>query len=404
MPSNYKILVNGQLTDTDDVFELRENYPLLVDNFPGGPLYAWGSNDRGALGLNLPSIITGPPPLNIPTTNVISSPTQIGTSTDWKYVTAGDDFSIAIKTNGTLWGWGSNNNGQQGNNDTVDRSSPIQIGADVNWKLGSAAGTTCLVIKTDGTLWGWGLNTFGQLGQNDTISRSSPVQIGTDTNWKRVSIADDTTMVIALKTNGTIWGWGYNVFGTLGQNDTISRSSPVQIGTDNDWSFIEVGDISATYAIKTNGTLWSWGSGNFGQLGHNDIISRSSPVQIGADTNWKYIFSNGSRVFVIKTNGTLWSWGNNGDGELGHNDIISKSSPVQVGTSTDWYKGDAKSFPSAAIKTNGTLWMWGESNISRQNLQSTDPIIDRSSPVQIGSNTNWKEIVFGDAHAHALTY
>ncbi len=395
MPSNYKILVNGQLTDADDVFELRENYPLLVDNFPGGPLYAWGKNSRGQLGHN--DIIDR------------SSPVQVGTDSDWKKIEVALSsepviggailtHTCALKTNNTLWCWGYNVNGRLGLNDSISRSSPVQVGTDVDWADITTSART-MATKTDGTLWSWGSNANGQLGHNDIIDRSSPVQIGTDTNWGKVGRIFLQSSGI-IKTNGTLWSWGRNNSGQLGHNDIIDRSSPVQVGTDSDWKKI-YGSSVHIVAIKTDGTLWSWGSNTNGQLGHNDTISRSSPVQVGTDTDWKNISVGNTHVFAIKTNGTLWSWGPNSSGQLGQNDTISRSSPVQVGTDTNWKDISAGISHTLAIKTNGTLWSWG-SNSGGELGQSI--VISRSSPVQVGTNTDWKSISTGQLHSSALTY
>ena len=154
-----------------------------------------------------------------------------------------------------------------------------------------------MAIKTTGTLWAWGNNGVANLGLGDTVNRSSPVQIGTDTNWSKVSAGGSHSL--AIKTTGTLWAWGTNSLQQLGLIDNqtgTARSSPVQIGTDTDWSSISAG-YNHSSAIKTNGTLWVWGDNRRGQLGIPFRTNTSSPVQIGSNTNW-------SKVSAIYTTNT----------------------------------------------------------------------------------------------------
>jgi alpha-tubulin suppressor-like RCC1 family protein len=158
----------------------------------------------------------------------------------------------------------------------------------------------------------------------------------------------------AVKTDGTLWTWGLNGSGSLGQNNTTRRSSPTQVGALTNWSSASMGD-SCCIAIKTDGTLWSWGNAYTGRLGQNDIVSKSSPVQVGALTTWASASAgkkNGTHVTAIKTDGTLWSWGNNNNGQLGQNDLVNRSSPVQVGGLTTWAQSSAGLYFSAVTVAN----------------------------------------------------
>jgi alpha-tubulin suppressor-like RCC1 family protein len=212
----------------------------------------------------------------------------------------------------------------------------VQVGALTDWSKVSMGVQSCIAIKTDGTLWTWGNNSFGQLGQNNTTVRSSPVQVGALTNWSGVSEAPGgNNFSAAIKTDGTLWTWGAGLFGALGQGNQADLSSPVQVGALTDWSKVSAG-ANICAAIKTDGTLWTWGFGNAGRLGLDDTVSRSSPVQVGALTNWSSVATYAS-CMAIKTDGTLWSWGfNSSYGNLGQNNATNLSSPVQVGGSTNW--------------------------------------------------------------------
>jgi len=228
-----------------------------------------------------------------------------------------------------LWTWGIGTSGQLGNNNTANRSTPVTTFAGgTNWKQISNGGTHTAAIKTDGTLWTWGASASAQLGVNDGNTRSTPVTtfVGGN-NWKQVSSGNAHTA--AIKTDGTLWIWGLGLNVQLGVNDTTDRSTPVTtfIGGNN-WKQVSCGG-SHTAAIKTDGTLWTWGLGTSGQLGIIPTATRSTPVTtfIGG-TNWKQVSCGGSHTAAIKTDGTLWTWGANGAGQLGTNDINDRSIPV----------------------------------------------------------------------------
>jgi alpha-tubulin suppressor-like RCC1 family protein len=173
-----------------------------------------------------------------------SSPVQVGSATNWLKVVAGKWHSYAIKTDGTIWSWGQNYKGATGLNEggTNATSTPTKIGTLTNWLNVSAGEYTAYAIKTDGTLWAWGLGTSGQLGLSGTTNRSSPTQVGALTNW--LSVAGGAYWAAAVKTNGTLWTWGYNPYGNLGLGNTTDRSSPVQVGALTSWTTIGAGSYN----------------------------------------------------------------------------------------------------------------------------------------------------------------
>ena len=163
-----------------------------------------------------------------------------------------------------------------------------------------------VAIHPDGTLWAWGEDVFGQLGDGTTnTERLAPVQVGTDKNW--ALIAADERHSFAIKTDGTLWAWGSNGNFQLGDGTATDRSTPVQIGTDTHWAAVAAGD-SHSLAIKTDGTLWAWGNNQFGQLGFPPTVVQTAPVQIGTDRNWTSVAAGGAHSMAIKTDGTLWAW------------------------------------------------------------------------------------------------
>lgn len=339
-------------------------------------LYSWGANASGQLGQN--------------NTTSLSSPVQVGAQNDWQLTMSGADsnpFSAVVKINGTLWSWGNNGQGQLGSSNNTSRSSPVQVGALTNWYEIAGGNAFCLAVKTDGTLWSWGTNGSGQLGLGDAVgyNRNSPVQIGALTEWAEVAAQPSASF--AIKTNGTMWAWGSNSDGVLGLNSTTYHSSPVQIGALTNWSQISAGDRFCA-AVKTDGTLWTWGR-KVAALGLNGGVYRSSPTQVGALTNWFKVSAGYTHCVAVKTDGTLWTWGSAQSGQLGQNNAISLSSPVQIGALTDWANVTAGYMSCFAIKTTGTLWSWGRNNEGQLGQNDT---ANRSSPVQVGAISTWSRL------------
>jgi alpha-tubulin suppressor-like RCC1 family protein len=395
LKSNYR--KDDPVFGTIDLDEQYVTDSWLVDKYVGGTLFTWSQNNFGQIG-------------NGSSGNYYSSPVQVGNLTNWKQIACGTQAVMGIKNDGTMWGWGFGINGglMIGTNVTIT-NSPVQVGALTTWKQVSVFYHS-LAIKNDGTLWAAGNNQYGTLGNGNITNYSSPIQVGSLPNWKQSSASFYTSA--AVKLDGTLWMWGSNFQGQLGQGySSISNyySSPIQVGSLTNWKQVS---ISAFYsfAIKTDGTLWAWGANGYGQLGIGNRTYYSSPVQVGTLTNWKYVSSSkDAAVFAIKTDGTLWAWGTNINGELGIGVATSLyyASPVQVGSLTNWkyVEGGGGSTPTTtqvlAVKTDGTLWSWG------YNFNGDLGIGNRtyySSPVQVGSLTNWKSVACGNGTSTAITF
>jgi len=351
----------------------------------GYGMYTMGYGSLGRLGLN--------------NQNYQSSPTQVGSTYDftglWQ-VTYGGNQGIFQKNTNDLFAAGYNSNGSLGQNDRTGRSSPIQIPG--TWVQATVGENVMMGSKSDNTFWVWGQNNYGQLGHNNRASLSSPTQLpAPHGTW---STSDGKTCIGNLTSYGIdssnqLYSWGRNFWGNLGHDEGNpspgypgSRSSPTQIGGNNNWNQMLHCDVHSTSATKTDGTLWAWGYNGNGQLGKNNVVGTSSPTQVGTDTTWSRAFMLNAMQIATKTDGTLWAWGNNTYGSLGQNDRTDRSSPTQIpGT---WTHGSLEGNWNAGAfckKTDGTLWCWGE-NLSGQLGLNTQ--INYSSPVQVPSySTNW---------------
>lgn len=276
-------------------------------------------------------------------------------------------------------------------------SSPVQV-STYGWKSISVHYTSVFGIKTDGTLWGWGENaSTGVLGVGDRIDRSSPTQVVGGGNWKQVN--NDSSTSIGIKSDGTLWGWGYND-GRIPANiaSTNYPSSPVQIGSNNNWKSLPTQRMATYHALKEDGTLWGWGFTTYGRL-FNQVTSVSSPIQLGANTNWKLISAAYETFAGIQNDGTLWTWGYTNGGAIGNytaGGVQGVSSPVQtVAGGTNWKYVTGATFTNTffAIKNDGTLWGWGVNSINKE-LGRGDITGNVSSPTQIAPNStsNWVKV------------
>ncbi len=338
-------------------------------------------------------------------------------------------YSLGIKANGTLWATGNNANGNLGQGNTTNLSTWTQIGSD-QWidvtATSGSAGTgaprmTSLGIKSDGTLWGWGYNGYYQLGDGTTTQRTSPVQIGSATNWVKVLTVSQNSsggaggFTIGITSDGKLWGWGNNVTGSTGQGTTSgSTTTPTQIGTDTNWTDIAVGTSPAyvggsqslySLAVKSTGTLWGFGNNDSYQLGTGTTTSYDVPTQIGAATSWAKVFGTPTGTsFGIRTNGTLYSWGETTASGMTAQGSTSGNvtTPTQVGSATTWSEvSGAQIFPISggyclAVMTDSTLWAWGTNASNSFGLGSATPAT-QSTPLQVGLFPLWKTASAGSS-------
>ncbi len=310
-----------------------------------GTLWGWGAASYG----------------NLTTSNTTEpNPIQLGTANDWNAVYNGVANTFAIKNNGTLWGCGSNQHGCLGvNSSTQNFTSFQQITTATNWVKVAPSYFHTIALKADGTIWGWGLNNNYQTGNTPaSLNQPIPLQIGTDTDWVEIATGTNDTS-FAIKSNGTIWGWGSNPTSIIvSGSGTTTVSIPTQVGTDTDWVKMSVGG-GHILAQKQNGTLWSWGGGNALGVGGTPSVT-NIPQQVTTDT-WKSFSTGTGTSFGVKSDGTLWAWGANTNGQLGLGHTNHPVTlPQQIGTDTNWDTVQARNFyTTMATKTDGSVWYWG---------------------------------------------
>ncbi len=313
-------------------------------------IYGFGSAQTGQLGLQ--------------SVNNVLSPAMFDSNGYWKDIFASSLRSFLLKNDGTLWATGNNIYGCLGISSSINSTNIItQIGSATNWMKIVGSPTHTVGLKEDGTLWGWGQNNDYELGQgqgNNNLSQLTPIQIGTDNQWVDVTVTAAGTL--ALKNDGTIWGCGQvGVLVNIGQNVYTTLTQ----GQSNNWAKISANG-AFLLAQKMDGTLWGWGQNSFGQLGMGNFDgSFAFPFQISTDT-WKDFATGLMRSYGIKSDGTLWAWGRNEEGQLGDGTFENRNVPTQIGTDNNWDRIYAQgNTTTVGVKTDGTVWVWGSNDFGQ---------------------------------------
>ena len=312
-----------------------------------GTLWSWGWNGAGQLGHQI-----GAPDRN--------EPTQVGTDT-WVQVAAAGANALAIRSDGTLWGWGQNYYGELGLGHAVHRGTPQQVGTASDWVQVAVGGGYSssirdgftLGIRADGSLWGFGLNSSGQLGLGDFSWPLIPVRVGHANDW--VQVAAGFSHALGIRADGSLWAWGTNGEGQLGLGDHSRREAPTRVGTANDWVQVAAG-WDATRAIRADGSLWAWGRNYYGELGIGVTGGRSTPTRVGSDNDWAYVALGVSTdALAVRTDGSLWGFGQNYFGALGVGDRLLRLTPTRVTTRSDWSLVAVGSVFSVGVAGQGSL-------------------------------------------------
>lgn len=363
----------GTSSGWDKVYAKYDNsFAIMKD----GSLWAWGMNGGGSLGDG--------------TEGIKKTPVRIGTSTDWQSVEPSFGSTGAIKKDGSLWMWGENYNGHLGNGTKNKNIFPLKIGTNEKWKSVSIGSSFVVAIKADNTLCGWGGNYYNQLGYTASADVLSPIQIGSENNWMNVSCGG--SHIIAIRTDGSLWAWGNNLGGQIG-NGELNRyqADPTRVGSENNWAkCYAIEDWSI--AIKTDGTLWSWGSG----YGHynSEGVYKNVPTQFGVDADWLSVYPSEEQSLAFKTDGSLWTWGSNTLGQLGLGLYVQTFKPFLISCpeslkSSCWQTVSIAEYTSIGLRTDSTLWIWGFGNITSLDMYARNSV----KPSRIGTY-KWKSYAF----------
>lgn len=429
------VYANGQISlsliGTPSRAALASVHSLVVTT--DGKLWAAGSNTYGQLGDG--------------TTTSHTAPIQVPGISGITDISAGQFSSAVLKSDGTVWMWGGNSNGQLGDGTTTQRTSPVQVsGLSGITAISVGPGATMVALKSDGTVWGWGANNYGQLGDGTTAERHSPVQAsglsgviavsaglyhtlalksdGTVWAWGNsyisvpsqvtglsgiTAIAGGAGFNLALKNDGTVWAWGGNTYGQLGDGTTTNRTTPAQISGLSGMTAVSTG-YTSSFALKSDGTVWAWGQNSSRQLGDGTTTDRHSPVQVSGITSATSIRAGLSDTFVLKSSGTLWGWGSDGSGELGNSSTSGISIAVQGYTAANgYYTLNPYTFSNSALlstsftdtgstvtylfSVDGSIWKkWNGSNWTTTTLNSM-AIGNTSSSAAAITGAQWGALI-----------
>jgi alpha-tubulin suppressor-like RCC1 family protein len=336
----------------------RHTMALLSD----GSVWTWGSDVSGKLGDNNVS-----PSYNVTNNDSfypqrVHGPGNVGYLNGIIAISAGEGHNMALMSNGTVWTWGWNGVAQLGDGTTNDAHTPVQVSGLSNIVAISGRGYHCLALRRDGTVWSWGWNVWGQLGINSTATTLVPVQVMQLTNPATISAG--YMVSVALMSNGTVQVWGTGPKGELGQGSFTDHSYlPEQVkGLSNVVSVSA--DFQEPEALKSDGTIWMWGWNNLGQLGIGNESDTNIPTQVLNLTNMIFAGQTGDRDnCAIRADHTVWTWGRNYNGQLGigTNDMDPHPIPVQMPPFGNGYvvMVQTPDWHSLALESDGTLWGWG---------------------------------------------
>lgn len=338
------------------------------------------------------------------------TPVRVHGNYAFSRVSTGWYHSIGLKTDGTVLAWGDNGYGQLGDGTSVDKPTPVRAGATLSGVTSVAAGRYhSVAARNDGTVWAWGYNGYGNLGDGSKTQRTVPVQAILISGV--IAVAAGEYHTLALKGDGTVWAWGYNGNGQLGDGSTTERTTAVQVGGLTGIIRIAAGS-DHNLALKSDGTLWAWGYNGYGQLGDGSTTSRTLPVAVSSLTGVVDMAGGDYHSLAVKADGTAWGWGYNNYGALGNASTVNSSTPVQVAGFTGATAVAAGQYHSIALKSDGTLWSWGRNNLGQLgNGSTTDSVIATAispcstSPDIFVTASPWSvRITASQSHGHAIQH
>jgi len=367
-----------------------------------GTVWTWGANYYGKLGVGID-------PGTLVRTNVpaeVHGPANISYLNSITAIMGGEMHNVALKSDGTLWAWGQNAYGQLGDGTTNDEYTPVQVGLGCVppltsvTKLGGRPYFT-LAVKSDGTIWAWGMNRYGQMG-NGSINPLSGPQVttpvlvndsspgGAINNPRQVTCGYQ--FGAALTTNGAVWTWGSGSHGELGNGTTGSSYTPAQVAGLTNITAISAGWFHIL-ALRSDGTVWAWGNNGRGELGDGTALNRSAPVQVLNVSNIVSVSGGDSHSSALAADGKEWKWGLNDLGELGNGTTNAIANPLPAPILTDRFGSGfsnivmvaARDYHNIVVKADGSVWMWGANDMGQCGDGTTNSIWSPAPVVGLGA-------------------
>src|SRR3989344_5651709 len=337
-----------------------------------------------------------------------SSPISVVGAHSFNIIAAGNALASALKTSdGSPWTWGANTNGWLGDNSIASRSSPISVVGAHSFNMIAQGGITTggfsMALKSsDGSVWTWGLSTSGQLGENVSGNRSSPVSVVGAHSFN--TIAAGGTHSMALKSSdGSVWNWGLGTSGQLGESaSAVSRSSPVSVVGTHSFNAVSAGGTQSMALKSSDGSVWTWGLGTSGQLGDGgNFVSRSSPVSVVGAHSFVKIAMGILSGYALKTDGSIWAWGTRADGRLGDNTDSFVASPVAVVGSHNFNIVAGGNGAPALKSADGSAWTWGAGG---NGVLGDNTATNKSSPVSVVGAHSFNAISGGRGGGSTLVF
>jgi len=368
-----------------------------------GRIWDWGANTAGQLGngtttsANVPGLVVN--------TNGIGALGRILTA-----ATGDLNYTLALRNDGTVFAWGDNTYGQLGTGTTTASLFPVSVvgpgGVGFLTGITQLAETrgSSIALRSDGTVWAWGNNYYGQVGNGTTTTNApyavtTPTQVSGLTGITKIATFPEAYYILALGSNGTVWAWGDNTWGQLGDGTTTARSAPVQVSGLSGITQILAGSNTtgaSSYALKSDGTVWAWGDNNYGQLGNGTTTNSHTPTQVSGLTSITALSASGNGfALALRNDGTVWAWGYNANGQLGNNTTTNSLTPTQVKGSggTGYLIGitaiQAGVGFSLALTSSGTVWAWGDNTYGELGNSTTN---NSYTPVLVSGLTGTLQI------------
>lgn len=325
-----------------------------------GSLWAWGANGQGQLGLG--------------DTRGRDRPVKLP-GQDWAAVAAGLQHVLALKTDGSLWAWGQNLAGQLGDGSTQPRQAPVRVGQAQDWTALAAGADHSLGIRRDAvalvdrhSLWAWGGNAWGQLGDGSRVGRSEPTLVPDMLQVRAVAAGEAFSLV--QDRYRQVLAWGYNGFGQLGQGDLLPRPAPVNVPVWGELVAANAGSGHVALLDSSNNRLHTWGLNDRGQLGHGHQAPVTQPQALSAP--WRgHAAAGGQHTVALQDGGSLWAWGRNHEGQLGDGSLTDRHTPTRIGSDSAWAQVAAGFAHTLAIRRDGSLWAWGRNTDGQLGLAGT---------------------------------